>query len=288
MDDLISRLEQMMGPYGIELSTSMLVCLLGRVSARGRKSLACLRAFEFSFVLFFACVAVLPLAAEDVESRNGFDSSLSLGFSLTDGNSETTQANLSLLTEGERAELGSVRAGLDAGYGESEVNDEKETTVDNLRIFAGARKTLSERTFASLNGEYMYDNVAEVDYRATVSPGFGGYLIKNDRTSLSIEAGPAYIWEEVSGIADDYLAVRFAERLDVRLSETAKLWQSLEYIPATEDFGEYLFNAEIGAEAAVNSRVSLRIVLQDNYDSDPGADNEKNDIALIAGLSVSL
>ncbi len=41
-------------------------------------------------------------------------------------------------------------------------------------------------------------------------------------------------------------------------------------------------------EAAVNTRVNLRLVLQNKYDSTPAMDLGKNDLTLIAGIGVSL
>ena len=90
----------------------------------------------------------------------GFKHTLSAGVALTDGNSETLQANAAFLTEGEKAGLGSVRAGLEGNYGESTVDDATDTTVENARAFAGARKTLSPRTYTSLDASVMYDNIA--------------------------------------------------------------------------------------------------------------------------------
>ncbi len=228
------------------------------------------------------------IAVAQEAKPEGFKSTFSAGLSLTDGNSETLQANASLLTEGEKVGLGSVRAGVEANYGESTVASNKQTTVENVRVFANAKKTVTPRTFASLNGEALYDNIAMIDYRATLGPGFGVFLVKNDRTSFSIEAGPSYIWEEVADVKDDYLALRFAERVDHAFSKTAKVWQSFEYLPRLDDFGDYLMIAEVGAEAALNARLNLRIVLQDKYDSTPGAGLEKSDLSLIAGFSVSL
>lgn len=246
--------------------------------------------FKNSTILFMCAVVVaaLPSMAQDDGEMSGLDSSLSLGFSMNAGNTETMQGNLSLLSEGRKERLGSLRAGLEFNYGESTVDDEKETTVDNLRLFAGARKTITKKSFGSFYSEYMYDDIADIDYRVTVAPGLGAYFIKEDNMNLSVEAGPAYIWEEVGSVRDDYLALRFAERFDRDLSDSAKIWQSLEYTPRADDFGDYLISAELGIEAAVNSRVNLRIVLQDDYDSEPGANNEKNDVAIIAGINIGL
>jgi hypothetical protein len=83
-------------------------------------------------------------------------------------------------------------------------------------------------------------------------------------------------------------------------SDKAKIWQSAEYLPKANDFGDYLLSAEVGAEAAMNSRVSLRIVLQDKYDSTPaivladkndsasGSALNANDLTLIAGVAIKL
>ncbi len=230
-------------------------------------------------------VSVMSMAQAETE---GFKHTLSLGVTLTDGNSETLQANAALITEGEKDGLGSVRAGVEANYGESTVDGQTETTIENARLLANVKKTISPRTFASLDGSLLYDDIAAIDYRGIIAPGVGTYLVKNDSTALYFETGPAYVWEKVADISDDYFALRLAQRLDHVLSPTARMWQSAEYLPKADDFDDYLLNAEIGVEAAVNARVNLRLVLQNKYDSTPAMGLKKNDLTLIAGIGVSL
>ena len=62
----------------------------------------------------------------------------------------------------------------------------------------------------------------------------------------------------------------------------------MEYLPEAEDFDNYLLTAEVGIEAAVSTRVSLRVVLQDKYDNTPALGAERNDLSLIAGLGFTL
>lgn len=219
---------------------------------------------------------------------NAFKTALSLGLNLTDGNSETMQLNAALTTEGEKAGLGSLRAGGEANYGESTVAERSETTIENARLFANIKKNLGARGFASLDGAVLYDDIALIDYRATLGPGLGVFLVKNDRATLSVEAGPSYVWEKVAGATDDYLAMRFGQRLAVPLSATAKIWQSLDYLPTVDDFDAYLLTGEIGIEAKMTTRLGLRVVLQDKFDSLPAAGQEKNDLTLIAGISLAL
>ena len=224
----------------------------------------------------------------DEVAKKGLVTSLSAGLTLTDGNSETLAANAALKTEGEKEGLGSVLAGVEGNYGESTVDEVQDTTVENAKAYANVKKTLSPMTFGYLDASVLYDDVALIDYRATVGPGLGAYLLKDDKRTLTLEAGPSYVWEEVDGASDDYLALRFAERHTCQISKTAKLVQSLEYVPAAEDFDDYLLTGEIGVEAAMTDRVSLKVVVQDKYDSTPAEGTEHNDVSVIAGIGFTL
>lgn len=238
----------------------------------------------WTWVLVFLVLAGVVVAQEGEATKT----TLNVGVSLTDGNSETLQGNGALLMECEKEGLGSVRAGVEANYGESTIGNKTDTTSENGKVFANVKKTLSEMMFVSLDGSMTYDNMADVDYRAAIGPGVGVYFVKSETTALSLEIGPSYLWEKVAGVKNDYLAARATERIDHKLSETAKVWQSVEFTPEVEDFGNYLVSAEIGAEAALNSHLNLRIVLQDKYDSEPGGALEKNDLMLIGGIGVTL
>ena len=258
-------------------------------------------------VMLVLAMAVSASAAEKkadeaAAPKDGWTTALNAGLTMTDGNSETMAANVGLTTEGVKDGLGSVIAGADFNYGESTVSstatdpatgesvvtETEETTVENAKAFVSVKKTLSAKTFAYLDGSVLYDDVALIDYRATLGPGLGFYLVKNDKRQLSLEAGPSYVWEKVDGASNDYLALRFAERYSCQATKTAKLVQSLEYLPEAEDFDNYLLTAEVGVEAAMNDHLSLRIVLQDKYDSTPAPGAERNDLSLIAGLGFTL
>lgn len=229
--------------------------------------------------------AVVSAGAQD--NARAFRTSLSLSGALTAGNSETLQVNAALETAGEIARLGRVRAGIDGNYAEADTDDGRQTTVENLRAVANAQKTLHERLFASLDLGASTDRIALVDYRVRVSPGLGVPILRSERTTLDAEAGPAYLWESVDDVRDDYLALRLAARLDHAHSETAKSWIALEYLPRTTDFADYLLNAELGVEAALNARLNLRLALQNRYDSRPAPELRENDVALLAGLGVT-
>ncbi len=233
-------------------------------------------------VLGLAALAAAAFGQEP--EKSAWKTGASAGLSLTRGNSETLTFNGALSVEGEKPQLGAIRAGVEANYGEAETAGNRETTVDNTRLFANVRKTLSERTFAYLDAAVARDEIADVDYRSTLGPGAGFQAIKTEKTTLSFEGGASYVWEKTGGARDDFLALRFAERFTQVLSATAKLWQSVEILPQADDLGRFLSKAELGVEAAINARFSLRAVLQHAHDTDPAAGREKNDLALVVGL----
>ena len=227
-------------------------------------------------------------AAAKEPAKPALETKLNASLALTDGNSETLAENVSLVMEGEKEGLGSVLASIENNYGESQVEGVKDTTVNNVAAALNLKKTLSPRTFASVDGSALHDQVASISYRALVGPGLGFYFDKSDKRELSLEAGPSYLWEKVDGVRDDYLTLRVTQRYSCQITPTAKLIESVEYIAATEDFNRYLLAAEVGVEAAMTERISLRVVVQDKYNSDPAEGKEYNDVSLLAGIGLSL
>jgi putative salt-induced outer membrane protein len=230
------------------------------------------------------CALITCLARAEERFRN----TANLGVTLTDGNSETLLANIAMLSEARLSEGNTIRLGVEGNYGESTIDDSRQTTVENARAFMHARRQLYQDWFWGLNAGYQYDNIANIDYRLIAGPSIGGYLIKGDKLTLSSEIGPSYVWEKVAKTTDRFPVVRFAERITYKINETAELWQSAEFLPKTTQLDDFLLNAEMGASAAMSARIQLRIVLKLNHDSTPGENLEKNDFTLVSGIGMKL
>ncbi len=112
-------------------------------------------------------------------------------------------------------------------------------------------------------------------------PGVGYYFIKDDKTRLSGEVGPGFIFERQGGVNDSYLTLRLAERFEHKFTAKTRLWQSLEFLPQVNDFKNYIINAEIGLETDLTDKMSLRTFLQDTYDNVPAPGRKKNDLQLV-------
>jgi putative salt-induced outer membrane protein YdiY len=224
-----------------------------------------------------------------------WESSASLGMSLTRGNSETLLLTGNIVTS-RKLEKNELSFGADGTYGE----DDSSVNAASAHGFAQYNRLFTERLFGYGRFDALNDAIADINYRFSLSPGIGYYFIKNDRCFLSGEFGPGYVWESTSGEVEDplnpgttdvvhnedsYFTLRFAERFEYKLTSAAKIWQSLEFVPEAEDFGNYVVTAELGIETAISKATSLRVFMQDIYRSEPAPGREENDLKLVAAVA---
>ena len=226
------------------------------------------------------------------EDTDGFVTDLNFGLNLTRGNSQTM-----ILTSG--AQTRRVRgpheftAEVDYKYGRSTTRPDEgakqtNTTQDVLEGETQYNHLFSERAYALFALSGLKDEIAAIDYRLIAGPGIGYYFVRNETWRLSVEVGVSYLAEDVQGTKDDYFTGRIVQRYERELSETAAVWQSLEYLPELADPENYLLNAEIGARARLNGNLSLRVVAQNRYDNTPGENKKHNDLSVVAGIAYRL
>ena len=82
-----------------------------------------------------------------------------------------------------------------------------------------------------------------------------------------------------------FATARAAEILKFKLTDRARLWQSVEIQPQLDHLKNFLVKAELGVEADLTQRWSLRSFVQDNYDHEPAAGRKKNDVRLVTALA---
>ena len=237
------------------------------------------------WVIFVLCAlgAVFPAVAE-TSTNSTWTGSSAVGLTLTRGNSKTALANLSLQAK-DKWSKNELLLGSSLTYGENAGTETTEAVDANGQC----NRLFDERLYGGLKLDVFHDGIADLKYRITIAPVAGYYFVKNANTTLNAEAGPAYIYTDqgrgVNETRNGYPTVRLAERLDQKLSGSAKLWESLEYLPKVQELANYLVNFELGVDAAVTKQISLRTTLQDYYNSRPAAGRFNNDVRLIAGVA---
>lgn len=237
------------------------------------------------FLRLFAgiCAGLLVAMAchgQEAEPKSKWERSAAAGLTLTQGNRDTVlfTTDIKGIRKWDEHELS---LGASGTYGE--VEDEKST--ESVRGFIQYNRLFSERMYGYARLDALHDAISDVDYRITLGPGLGYYFIKNDRTRLSGEVGPSFVLEKQGGDSTSYMAVRFSEQFEHKINDRARIWQSAELLPQVDDFGNFIINAEIGIEASLTERLSLRSFIQDTYDNEPARGRKKNDVKLVTALA---
>src|SRR5712671_1307309 len=182
-------------------------------------------------------------------AKSPWHSSISAGLTLTRGNSDTLLFTAGALSE-RKGKINELSFGADGAYGK---NDGVEN-VYSLHGFGQANHLFSEKFYGYLRVNALHDAIADLQYRITIGPGAGYYLLKETNTTLAVEAGSAVVFERLGTNDNTYATLRLAERFEHKLFEQkARIWQTVEILPQVDDFNNYIVNAELGIEAAVNS-----------------------------------
>jgi putative salt-induced outer membrane protein YdiY len=218
-----------------------------------------------------------------------WDKSVTAGFNYTQGNSNTSSLNLNgKMARDYQDEAWRFETDYNYGNASETPDGKREVTKNMARANADYKHTLDTVWFAGANTAFAYDEIADLNYRAILSPALGAYAIKDDVTTLSLEAGPSYVWENLGGVEQDFAAARVADRWTWKISKTASIYQSAEYLISFEDASQYLFNGEVGIEAALTSMVNLVLSVRDYYINQPAEGRRPNDVYTITGLKVNL
>jgi len=224
--------------------------------------------------------------AEDakLDGKNAWHGDAAFGLSLARGNANTFLMNASV-TANRAWDQNELKLGADGRYGLDNFGKTNETqSVNSIHGFGNYKRLLTERFYGSANIDGFHDDIAEVRYRLIVGPAIGYYFIKTDATKLSGEIGPSFLTEKLGSKTMSFVALRVSERYEHALTKASKVWEQVDYLPQVDDFNNYLVNAEVGIEAALNTRFSLRVVAADNFNSRPAAGEKQNDITLVSSL----
>jgi len=246
----------------------------------------------FTAAALAVLIAPMSSRAEDPAAPPApkWQSSAAAGLTLTRGNSDTLLATFTLTTA-KKWEQNELSMDADATYGKSKVNvggtTVNQTTAQQLHGFVQYNRLFTERWYGYGRVEGLHDEVADIKYRVTLSPGVGYYFIKGTNTDLSAEAGPGYVIEKLGDERKNYATLRVGEKFHHALSDRSRVWQTAEWLPQVDKFNNYILNFEIGIEADLSAAktFSLRSYLQDTYNNVPAAGRQKNDAKLVAAIA---
>ena len=218
-----------------------------------------------------------------VKDWNG---SVALGLAVTQGNSKTLTANgaFDISKLWKRDEW---RLGADGQYGVNNFGAKTNEVInaENIHGFVDYKHLFTERLYGDVRGDAWHDDVADLQNREVVGPAIGYYFIKSDASRLERRGR----WQlrtptsrrSATATSSSSASASAANTLGANRRKSGKRFN---YLPKIDDFSVYLLISEIGAEAAMNTHFSLRVVFQDRYNSAPATGRVPNDLAILASL----
>jgi putative salt-induced outer membrane protein YdiY len=215
------------------------------------------------------------------EVKNPWVQSITAGLTFTSGNSDSLLATIKYLAD-KKSATDEFSFDVDGGYGKA--NDVQNANF--IHAFGQWNHLFSERTYSYVRLEGLHDDISEIRYRCTLTGGIGYYFIKEVNTTLSGEVGPGVVTEKLNdSTPDTFATLRIGEKFEHKFAPGTRIWQTAELLPQVDRIQNYIFNLEIGAEAALSRSLSLNVTLDDCYNSEPASGRKRNDVKLVSGIS---
>ena len=234
------------------------------------------------------------ISEDDAKLTETWQGKLAAGLDVKSGNTEKTGYN----GHAEAKKLQGdtiVVATLDGAYEETEVagsdgTKRDERTVGNAKGEVNVKEKLADWSLAPfVYGDVSaeHDGVAGIKYRTIESAGVGMFLVDEEALKLSVEAGLAYVQEELDGQeSDDYLAYRLAERADwiPAFAEGVSFFEAADFLQDFDESDRYFWNLEVGVDIPMFKGLSTTVKGVVNYNHLPAAGKEKTDRQLVVQL----
>ena len=207
--------------------------------------------------------------------------SFGAGLSLTSGNSDTTNVNLSFDTKYDPKTGNLFKAEGLYLWGRTEGED----NANRLSLQGRFEHLLKPRVFVFGQLQYMRDPFKGVDYLIAPTGGIGYKLVDTPRTQLSADTSLGVLWEKNPDVSVKTSAAWAAgEKLTHKLSDTATFTELVQALWKLDDLGDAFYTFGVGLAAAITPHSQVKVELLDTYKTKPPDGLEKNDVALLLSL----
>ncbi len=214
-------------------------------------------------------------------TTNAVESAALLGVDLARGNTESSAVRAGLELYGNRG-VWFWEWMCDYSYAKSRdprvEGSRSQPTADYASTVLTGRRRFGEAWYNAAELVARYDKLAGIDYRYVASTGIGRILREDTDYQLTVESGVAGVAERVDGRRDDWPALRFAQRFELRLPTGGLLREYVEWLPNPLDTDEYLIHADVSLELGVWRQMRLIASARNRYVSQPADDAESNDL----------
>ena len=232
-----------------------------------------------SLLLSGFAIAQAPQAPTPLYTGN-----LGGGFAVTGGNTDTSNFNLTagIVRDPKTKHVTKGTASYLRGDQNSLLNLDR--TAVNIRH----EYTISGRTFAFGQLDYLRDRFKEITFLWVPAGGVGYKLVNTDSTQFILDGGVGGLIEKNPGRTSSKSGSIIAgQRFQHKLSSASTLTESLSGIWKTKDFADSLTNFSAGLTTTMVSNLQLKVEFIDSYKNKPANPKlKKNDTAFVTAFIV--
>jgi putative salt-induced outer membrane protein YdiY len=257
-----------------------------------RSAGALLRPGGLAAIVLAACVGLArPAAAQDpcpcppqppAPPPPVWTGSIGAGLALTQGNTDTTNTNVSFdVVRDPKTKVVFKAQGLYI-----RATQDGNDNVDRALVSGRVEYKLTPRAYTFGQLQYVRDRFKEIDYLLAPTAGLGYLLVDDGRLTVDVDSALGVVTEKNTGLdARTSGALTSGQRLAFKISDTATLTQNATALWKLDDFGDGLYTFGIGVAAAVTSRIQVKLEFQDVYKARPSAPGvQSNDLAFLTTL----
>lgn len=226
-----------------------------------------------------------PLAIkelEEIEERFDWQARSDLGFRASRGNTETTDF---LWQASGFVKMGDHRHRADLSL-ERKSQDGTDTKEQDALTYVYSW-FFGESWFFSAGSGYERDPIRELDYRYTPGVGLGVQIFDDADQQLELSLSTVWVSEKIGGVADGSGAARWDFRFTRDLLsgdlEFFHLHRFFHYLTGREN---NVLDTETGIRWDLWDDVYLNAQVNWDWESDPAAGNEKEDVTYSLGFGI--
>lgn len=227
--------------------------------------------------------------------RGNGGAALSLASGNTRSSSLTLTGDAARQTEDNKL---SLYAQVLSSRAESTSNGVSSTRTNTNQWQAGTRydRNLTPTTFTFSGMDFAHDQIQLLSLRSSVSGGLGYHAIKTPETQWDLFSGLSYRADRYSepGVTInnqlrtrfDVVELLFSEESTSKLTDSTSIKQRLIFTPNMGSNNGFLAAFDSSLLVAINRTLSLKVSLQDRYNSLSQAPIKKNDVVFFTGLNL--
>lgn len=223
----------------------------------------------------------------------GWKGGVNAGFSLTGGNSQTTNLAIGFLADRESLKS-KLATYANAVYATTTLTNPtppptkvSSTTANTEGGGIRYDRDLNPKMFAFVGADFFADALQGLNLRSVFGGGLGYHAIKNDNTTLDFLGGLNYTRESYITLHRNLVALTLGEELMHKLGKSTVLNQKLYLFPDLNSLGNYRGTFDFASVTKISKWFGWQNSFEDVYVTNPPVGKKQNDIILTTGLNVS-